>query len=337
MRLRAFVAVVLALGAMLFGPAYGAQAEPLKIRVGWVVAPANLPTIMFEKAELAHHLGKSYVMELVHFRSTNDMVTAMAAGELDIGTLAYSSFALGIENAGLTDLRVIADEFQGGVDGYYSDEYMVLNDSPIKTIGDLKGRILSNNAQGSAGDMAIRAMVRKHHIDDRKDVSWVYAGMPNMTAFLEEKKADLVAETIPFSLDPHLRSEAHALFTQRQALGETQMILWAARAGWIAKNRPALVDFFEDVIRERAFLTDPANHKEAVEIAARVAKEPPAAFDSWLFTKKDYYRDPRDLPNLDALQRNMKVQTDLGYTKATPDAHKYADLSLVKEAYARLK
>ena len=42
------------------------------------------------------------------------MISAFGANEIDIALLAYSSLAVAIENAGMTDLRVIADAFQDG-------------------------------------------------------------------------------------------------------------------------------------------------------------------------------------------------------------------------------
>ena len=65
----------------------------------------------------------------------------MATGDLDIALLSYSSFPLAIQNANMQDLRIIADEFQDGADGYYSAEFMVLKDGPINKIEDLKGKI----------------------------------------------------------------------------------------------------------------------------------------------------------------------------------------------------
>src|SRR5215475_6442341 len=114
-----------------------AVAEPVKIRVAWVVGVANWPSLILEKKDLAQHLGKSYVFEPVHYTGTPLMITAMATGDLEIGTLAYSSLALAVENAGMDDLRVIGDDFQDGVTGYYSNEYFVLNDGPVKTVEDL--------------------------------------------------------------------------------------------------------------------------------------------------------------------------------------------------------
>ena len=52
---------------------------------------------------------------------------------------------------------------------------------------------------------------------------------------------------------------------------------------------------------------------------------------------KDQYRDRNMLPNLAALQRNIDLVRDLGFTKASFDVNKFADLSLVEEAAKRLQ
>ena len=79
-----------------------------------------------------------------------------------------------------------------------------------------------------------------------------------------------------------------------------------------------------------------ANHNAAAEIASKVTKQPAERF-GWLFTKADYYRDPGMLPNLEALQRNLDMTADLGFVKGKVDLAQHTDLSLVKEAVARLK
>jgi NitT/TauT family transport system substrate-binding protein len=319
-----------------------ASAQPVKIRFAYVVPVANWPSILFEKQGLARHLGKSYTYEAVRFQGTPPMITALANNEIEIANLAFASFAIAVENAGMKDLRVIADEFQDGTPGYYTDEFFVLKDSPIKSVKDLKGKILATNAAGSAVDIVMRAMLRKNGIDDRKDVNVVEAAFPNMKAMLTSKKADVIPAVIPFSFDPELRAASRVLFTQKDVIGgRTQMIIWAAREGVLKKNRAAMVDFMEDSIRAVHWWLDPKNHKEAVEIAARVSKRPAAAFDKWLFVKNgqqgDYYRDPNLVPDMKALQSNIDLQQKLGLLKGRVDVSKLNDLSIVREAAKRVK
>lgn len=338
--IRTILAAFAAFAAILASPAAGA-ADPVKIRIAWVVPVANWPSILLGKPGLARHLGKSYTLEPVHFQGTPPMITALANGELEIADLAFSSFALAVQNAGMEDLRVIADEFQDGIPGYHTGEYLVHKDGAVKSVKDLKGKVIATNAGGSAVDIVMRAMLRKNGLDDRKDVSFVEAAFPNMKAMLLEKKVDLVPAVIPFVFDPQLRANARVLFHQNEAVGKTQMILWAARAPFIQKNRAALVDFMEDAIRIAHWWVDPKNHVEAVAIAARVSKRPAAAFDKWLFVKAgqqgDYYRDPNMVPNLEALQANVDLQRELGFLKGPIDVRKHADLSVVQEAAARAK
>ena len=149
------------IAAGIFGVSAASAQQPVKIRASWVAPVANWASILLEKKDLAAHFGKSYVMEPVRYAGTPLIVTAMASGDLEIGNLAYSTLAIAVQNAGLSDLRVIADEFQDGVEGYYSEEFMVLNDSPYKKVEDLKGQVLATNAVGSAVDVAMRAMLKK--------------------------------------------------------------------------------------------------------------------------------------------------------------------------------
>jgi len=329
------------LGTVAAGAALGAgggraRAAPVKIRVGWVVVPASSAPLVLEKKDILKHFGQSYVAEATRFEGTPPVITALAAGEVDVGPLAFSSFALAVQNARMDDLRVICDEVQDGVPGHGSNEFMVLNDGPVKTIADLKGKVLATNAMGSAVDIAMRAMLRRSGLEANKDYTIVEAPFPAMRAMLTEKKADLISAVPPFSLDPDLRTVAHTLFTQKDAFGITQLTMWTARTSFIRDNRATLVDFLEDTVRAIRWYTDPKNHEEAVAIVARLNKAPPARMD-WAFTNRDQYRDPNGLPNLSALQSNLQLQKQVGFLKDDIDAKKYCDVSMVEEAARRLE
>ena len=324
------------LAAIVCGVAPVQAQQPVKIRVSWVAPVANWASIMPEKKELARHAGKSYVMEAVRFAGTPPMIQALASNELEVASLAYSSFAIAVQNANIADLRVIGDEFRDGVEGHYSQEYMVLADGPIKKVGDLKGKVIATNAAGSAVDIAMRAMLRKSGLEDKRDYTMVEAPFPAMRAMLAEKKVDLIPSVLPFSRDPELRRVARTLFTQRDAIGVADMIVWAARKPFLDKNRAAMVDFMEDSLRIVRWYLDPANHKEVTEIAARVTRQPADRFE-WVFTKQDVYYDPNMMPDLAALQRNVDMTRDLGFVRSTIDVKQLADLSIVEDAAKRLK
>ena len=328
-------AAIIFAGAFMLGSG-PAAAQPVKLRAGWVLTPASLIPLMLEKPGLVKHNGISYQLEPVRVQASPMQITGLASGDLEIGTLGYSSVSFAILNAGLKDIRVLADEVQDGYKDYASFAFVVKKDSPIRKVEDLKGKVLAVNGLGTGVDMAMSAMLRKHGLQ-KKDYTTLEIGFPNMKTVLAEGKADMVTYAIPFSEDPEFQAMSRILFSSKDSMGTSELSFMVARAGFIAKNRKAMVDFFEDYLRAIRWYTDPANHKEAVEIVSRVTKIPPERFDSWVFTKKDYFRDPDGLPNLVDLQRNIKVQKSLGLIKADIDVPKFADLSLVKEAAKRLK
>jgi NitT/TauT family transport system substrate-binding protein len=338
---RAMASAILLALAGLWSPALvsmtagSAQADPVQIREAWV-APGNWASIWLQKKDLARHFGQSYVLDPVHYVGTPPMITALANNQVEVTNLAYSTLGIAIENAGLDDLRIVSDELQDGVAGYYSMEFMVLKDSAIRNVDDLKGKVVATNAEGSAVDVAMKAMLHKHGLEPKRDYTVVEAPFPAMKSMLAEKKVDLIPAVLPFSYDPELQKIAQDLFVQRDAIGVADMIVWTVRKPFIDAHRAALVDLFEDTIRITRWYEDPANHEAAMQILGDLVKKPPQIF-SWAFTNKDAYHDPDLMPNLGALQKNIDMTKELGFIKSSFDVKKYSDLSMVEEAAKRLK
>jgi len=336
-QLAACVATMIA--ASLLVPAV--QAEPVKIRQSYIVSVANWATILFAKPEMAKHLGKSYSFEAVHFQSTPTLIQALAANEIEVANLGFTSLPLAITNAKMNDLRIFADELQDGAPGYYSNQYMVLKDSPIKKVEDLKSKVLVTNGYGSGTDIPLRIMLAKHGLNDKKDVTVIEAPIPTMGAMANERKADLIAWVLPFTANPQATANLRTLFTAGDAVGVNQLGMWVAKSEFIAKNRAAMIDFMEDALRAERWYFDPANHDEAVKIAVDATKIPAAAWQSWLFKKDgqngDYYRNPDGIPDVAGMQKTIDEQVKYGYLKQGVDIKKYTDLSLVEAAAKRLK
>jgi sulfonate transport system substrate-binding protein len=333
MRALRFVAIA----GLLLGTATAAlAADPLDIKVGWVTPYASSVPLSLDKKELLPHYDKSYTITPVRMASTAAMIAALATGDVNVGTLAYSSLSSAILNAKLDDIRVIMDTNQDGVGNGWTGHFMVLKDGPIKKVEDLKGKVLASLTYGSAVDVAIRAMLRKHGLDDKKDVTFVEAGFANMKSMLLSKKADLISSSEPWYDDPELQANAKTLFTKREATGVTQLLIWAARAGDIKEHRAALVDFLADSLQFSRWALDPKNHEAFVDLTAAFMKTPRETLDSYLYTDKDLYKDPNGLPNMAALQANIDLLHTLGFFPGTFKVADYTDLSLINEADARL-
>lgn len=314
-----------------------AQAEPVKIRIGIVPAPASLVPVIFGTPNIAKHAGQSYVLEPTYFQGSPVQITALQAGEIDIASLGFSTLSVAIDNAGMKDIRVIADAVELGVAGYGGTSYMVLKDSPVKKVEDLKGKILATNAIAGALDVVAKAMLFKHGLVDKRDYTVVEVAFPNMKSVLFDRKVDFIVSIEPFVEDPELQAKAHELFSAADAMGPVELIFWTAKADFLAKNRAAVVDLLEDYIRALQWCWDPAHRAEAIALVAAATKQPPERLASYIYTKKDNYQDLKAMPNLAALAANIHAQKELGLAKSDIDMPAYAALDLVKEAAARVR
>jgi sulfonate transport system substrate-binding protein len=317
-----------------------AQAEPFKIRLSFIVPVSNWATMLFQHKENAKHLGQSYTFEAVRYRGTPDLVSALNAGELELANMGYTTLPTAILNAGMTDLRIVADELQDGVPGYYSNEFMVRKDSDIHKWEDLKGHVIATSVFGGGTDIPLRVILKAHGLEDKKNITIIETPIPTMPAMLADKKVDLIVLPLPFSANPKVREATRTIGTTGEAIGPNALGMWVSRTGVIEKNRAAMLDFMEDALRDERWYYDPKNHDEAVKIAMNVTKLPAEVWNSWLFKKDgqngDYYRAPNGILDMAALQKTVDLQHEFGFIKQTFDVNKYADFSLMKEAAERL-
>ena len=92
-------------------------------------------------------LGKAYKVEWTQFQGTAPMVQAMVAGALDCSTQGVLSLAQGAAQANLQ--AYIVAQHVGERPGSFSVYWAVKEDSPIKSIADLKGHSVGINVFGS--------------------------------------------------------------------------------------------------------------------------------------------------------------------------------------------
>jgi NitT/TauT family transport system substrate-binding protein len=324
------------LGALLAAPAiHGARAQsPVTIRFGWSSMPAHLVPSIFKTPALQHH-GRSYVVQTQNFSASTPMITAMAAGQIDLSVYAPTALALSVTNA-RTDLKVVADCIQDGREGYRSQTLYVKANSPIRTPEDLRGKRIGVNGIGSASYTSIVAMLRKHKIDEKKDLTFIEVSFANQLPMIEDDKID--ATTIPMPMGDNLveQGKYRVLFTAADALGPAQFTFLAARGAFLKEHGAAVSDMLEDYIRALRWSYDPANRTEALKIIAAESKRKPESL-GFLLTKADYYRDKNLMPMVDSIQSTINLTHELGFLPKRIDvAPNHVDLSYLEAAIKRV-
>lgn len=307
-----------------------ARSEPVTLRIGFDTIPTHLAPVIFRIPEATRNYGKDYTIEFTRFRGSALQLQAIAAGEVDLGVLAFSSFATGILNAHLP-IKAVADVAQDGP--WFSTVYCVEANSPIHSVKDLKGATLAVNAYGGAVDLAARSLLLRSGLKPNTDVTFIEANFANETAMLHDNKIQVAGLVQPFWSYAEASDSVRPLFTQRDGLGTTEFLFFGARQDVIAAKRAVLVKFFQDYIRGIRYVTDPAHRDQVLKVVADLDKQPVSKFAPWALLKgKDYYHDPDGRVNATALQSNIDELAKLGEIKQSFDVKPYIDNTLVEQA-----
>ena len=311
------------------------SAAPVKIRyaTGGGIGPNEMETIIFldyMKQNVLKSYGKSYELEMTFTRGTPEAATLLAAGQADLGTLAFSTFATAIaKNAVPGGLTIISDNYQDGHTGNATNTFFVLEDSPIKTIADLKGKKVGINAYGSAVDLVLRVVLKMNGMDPKKDVQIVEINFPNMAAAIREKRIDCGVLVIPFLAVEAPKGDLRPLITGGDAFGPSSVIFQVAATNFLNANKEAVRGFLADYVTGLNWYYDKTNRTKALELVSGLTKSPVEVLDGYFATGKDYYRDPNGCVPVIAIQKPIDAMAAEGLIPEKVDAAKYLDLSLL--------
>src|SRR3954462_13446802 len=213
--------------ASLLAGASVSQAQQT-IRVGWTIPAEESKYWMMRRPAEFPDLGKTYNIEWTQFQGTAPMTQALAAGALDCATQAPLSLANGVVGGNLKAYIVAQHVFEKP--GSFSVYWAVKDDSPIKTIADLKGKTMSINTLGSGiyGPMAI--LLKQAGLDPAKDVKLVEVGFALSEEALRSGRVDSAVMNQPFAARMEAKGGTRKLFSLSQQQDGIVHILEACRA-----------------------------------------------------------------------------------------------------------
>jgi ABC-type nitrate/sulfonate/bicarbonate transport system substrate-binding protein len=311
---------VTALGLSVSGASGWAQA-PVKLTVGY--GPASDFTLLFIKLkpEIAAHYGKSYTLDLQEFRGTDMRFRAYLSGALD-GATGSANAIVDAASKGI-DLAIVASVSKESSKGF-NTTYMVREDSPIKTLTDLKGKLIGTNAHRSSIELWARLAAEKGGLDRERDVRFAVIEFPVQGQALRSGQIDVGAFPQPFAAMEKAKGGLRVLFTTRDAVPfdqETQLLFF--RRSILEKSAPAVRGFLADFSAATQFYLHHTDEARRLLIDQKIMRLPEATF----LAMEDYYRDPGLKVDMQSLISMQELQIKAGYQEKAVDFSKIVDLN----------
>jgi sulfonate transport system substrate-binding protein len=226
-------------------------------------------------------------------------------------------------------MTIVSDNYQDGHAGYAQNTFFVLNDSPIKSTQDLKGKKVGINAFGSAVDLALRIKLKKDGIDPRKDLTIVEVAFPNQAAAIREKRIDCGILILPFMATEIRKGDLRGLFTGGDAFGPYSVIFQVVTNSFLKANPGAVKSFLADYVRGLHWFYDAANRKQAIEITAAFTKSPAEVLDSYFMTDRDYYRDRNGCVGVKTIQTPIDAMRSEGLIDQPVNVAEHLNMSFL--------
>jgi ABC-type nitrate/sulfonate/bicarbonate transport system substrate-binding protein len=319
--MKAWVSVVAAAAALTSSLAAAQET----IRVGWTIPAEEAKYWIMRRPQEFPNLGKTYKIEFVQFQGTAPMVQAMVAGALDCSTQAPLSLANGAIAGGLQ--AYIIAQHVGERPGSFSVYWAVKDDSPIRTIADMKGKSVGTNVFGSGILGPMFLLLKKNGVDPEKDIRLVETGFPGSEDAVRTGRVDVGVLNQPFAARSEARGGLRKLFALADQQQNIVHILEVCRKEFVDKNPELVKHYVRDLTAGMKKAV--ANRPETLKVVNEVIKAPVEVLDTYLLKPNDFAREPGAAPNFAGIQAMLDIYTETGMIKQKLDVSQFRHPSVV--------
>jgi ABC-type nitrate/sulfonate/bicarbonate transport system substrate-binding protein len=317
------VSLVLAVAGCALASSLAAAQET--IRVGWTIPAEEAKYWMMRRPEQFAQLGKTYKIEWTQFQGTAPMVQAMVAGALDCSTQAPLSLANGVLQGDLQ--AYIVAQHVGERPGSFSVYWAVKDDSPIKTVADMKGKSVGTNVFGSGILGPMFLLLRKNGLDPQNDIRMVETGFPGSEDAIRTGRVDVGVLNQPFAARAEKKGGLRKLFALSDQQQNIVHILEVCRKDFVDKNPELVKSYVRDLTTgmKKAL----ADRAETLKVVNEVIKAPIEVLDTYLLKANDFAREPGAAPNFPAIQAMFDIYAATGMIKQKLDVSQFRHPSIV--------
>lgn len=288
--------------------AWPAAADVPVIRVGWTIPGEEAKYWMQQRPEAFPDLGKKYRIEWTQFQGTAPMVQAMLSKALDCSSQAPLSLAQGAVNGGL-EAYVVAQHVGESPDSF-SVYWAVKDDSPIKSVADLKGKLVGTNVYGSGVYGGMAAILKRQGLDASTDIKLVETGFPGSEAAIRGGRVDAGVFVQPFAARAEAKGGLRKLFSLQDLMPNTAHAIEVCSKAFADANPELARMYVRDLTKAMEMAL--ANPADTIEIVAATTRAPAEVLQSYLLKENDFARRPDATPDFDAYQAMFDIYTEMG-------------------------
>src|SRR6516164_155240 len=296
-----------------------ALGQPVTLRLGYGTAAEEPLWAIVAKPDLAKNYGKAYALDATRFTGSDKRSQAFEAGALDLA----ASSANGVIFAAAEGVaaKIIASISRESPRGF-STSFYVKDDSPIKSVADLKGKIVGINGFYTSGHLWLKTALEKHGLADT-DVTITPVPFPAMQEALEAGKIDLGMFPQPFAALAEKQAKVRKIFDGKYGIPfEEELIVLIGKDEFLKKNAAAVRAFLEDLKAGMQFYLEKPREARQLLIDHKMVRVNPDVY----LTMNDYYRDPTLRVDVEALEKMQAVQIAAGFQKKKADVRSLVEL-----------
>ena len=294
----------LAAAASLLGPSMAWAQQT--IRVGWTIPAEEAKYWMMRRPDQFPDLGKAYKIEWVQFQGT----APMAQGAIQATLETY-----------------IVAQHVGEKPGSFSVYWAVKDDSPIKTIADMKGKSVGINVFGSGiyGPMAL--LLKRNGVDAEKDIKLVETGFPASEDAIRSGLVDVGVLNQPFAARAEAKGGLRKLFALEDQQKNIVHIMEVCRKDFVDKNPDLVRAYVRDLTAGMGKAM--ADRDQTLKVVSEVTKAPVQVLDTYLLKPNDFAREPGAKPNFDGIQAMLDIYAETGMLAKRLDAQTFKHPTIV--------
>ena len=302
--------------------------QPLRVNI--FNTSSNLPLLAAQEAGFFARRGLA--LEIQHTPNSDVQRAGLAAGSFDIAHAAVDN-AVAMVEAGQDVVIVL-----GGDAGM--NEFMVRPE--IKTMTDLRGKVLAVDAPNTAYALVAKKILKNHGLLEGRDYTVRLAGGtgPRAAAMVADPQLAAAMINPPFSFTVRQQG-LKSLGNQYALLGPYQATGAFVLRGWARAHAELLQDYLAACIEGQRLVMAPAHRTQMIDLLVRSFKLDAVAaagtYEALLTPGAGLAPDARF--NTEGFQTVLAIRAEMeGMWGGTPPAPaKYMDLSFFEQALQKTR